>query len=257
MAGCEPRQLTTVLAATECLLDTAFNAHGVSATTMGATPCTIVSGSGREAAGVNAGMGALGSGSRANGCIGRAVKLVLQNCGGAKLGQSVALCYMCMFAFFATAPLRVGLSVFCVSDKRVATGFGLMGEGSGCSVDRMRYVFQMPNTDVSCLHHRRDGVYDAGNTDEVHDVHRGERGRGARVAAVPRGAAGCTRGRHRCDDARGHVWASSGRRSLSCDPTPASSPLYPPRSCAACVDCSIATAMLVSLAHIFVCQCAP
>jgi hypothetical protein len=86
MAGCEPRQLTTVLAAVECLLDPEFNAHGVSATTMGATPCSIVSGPVRTAAGVNSGMGALGSGHRANGCIGRAVKLVLQNCGGAKLG---------------------------------------------------------------------------------------------------------------------------------------------------------------------------
>jgi hypothetical protein len=90
MAGCEPRHLTTVLASTECLLHTDFNAHGVSATTMGATPCTIVSGPVRTAAGLNSGMGALGSGTRANAAIGRAVKLVLQNVGGARLGGTYA-----------------------------------------------------------------------------------------------------------------------------------------------------------------------
>lgn len=86
MAGCEPRHLTTVLAAVECLLHTDFNAHGVSATTMGATPCTIVSGPIRAAAGINSGLGVLGSGNRANAVVGRAVKLVLQNVGGARLG---------------------------------------------------------------------------------------------------------------------------------------------------------------------------
>lgn len=85
MAGCEPRQFRIVLAAVEALLRPEFNIHGVGATTMGATPALIVSGPCRHQAGLNMGTGALGSGSRAT-CIGRALKLVLQNVGGAVLG---------------------------------------------------------------------------------------------------------------------------------------------------------------------------
>jgi len=86
MAGCNPSQLPVVLAATEAMLDPKFNLHGVHATTMGATPCVIVNGPARQEAGINCGLGALGSGTRANACIGRALKLILQNVGGAKLG---------------------------------------------------------------------------------------------------------------------------------------------------------------------------
>ena len=85
MAGCAPRQFTVVLAAVEAMLHPNFNIHGVSATTMGATPCIIVNGPVRHAAGLNMSHGALGSGSRANAAIGRTLKLVLQNVGGAKL----------------------------------------------------------------------------------------------------------------------------------------------------------------------------
>lgn len=53
---------------------------------MGGTPCLVINGSAAEKLGLNHGCGALGSGSRANATIGRAVKLVLQNVGGAKLG---------------------------------------------------------------------------------------------------------------------------------------------------------------------------
>jgi hypothetical protein len=48
----------------------------------------VVSGPGAEEAGVNSGLGCLGSGTRANATIGRALKLVLHNVGGARLGGS-------------------------------------------------------------------------------------------------------------------------------------------------------------------------
>lgn len=86
LAGCEPKQLRVVLAATEAMLAEPFNLHGVSATTMGATPCVLVNGPARLDAGLNAGLGALGSGTRANASVGRALKLILQNVGGAQLG---------------------------------------------------------------------------------------------------------------------------------------------------------------------------
>eukprot|EP00041_Stephanoeca_diplocostata_P004005 m.40109 g.40109 ORF g.40109 m.40109 type:complete len:494 (-) comp14782_c0_seq5:3556-5037(-) len=86
MAGCLPKHFTTVLAAVECVLDSKVNAHGMNATTMGATPCVILNGPMRHDIDANMKHGALGSGSRTNACIGRAIKLVLQNVGGAKLG---------------------------------------------------------------------------------------------------------------------------------------------------------------------------
>jgi hypothetical protein len=85
MAGCRPEQFAVALAAVEAMLDKRFNLHGVSATTMGATPVVVVSGPARLAAGLNFQAGVLGSGSR-NVAIGRTLKLVLQNQGGAKLG---------------------------------------------------------------------------------------------------------------------------------------------------------------------------
>jgi len=86
MAGCSPKHLRIVLAAVECMLDPKFGLHGSSATTMGATPAVLVSGPCRDECGINYQHGALGSGHRANATIGRAVKLVLHNLGGARLG---------------------------------------------------------------------------------------------------------------------------------------------------------------------------
>jgi hypothetical protein len=90
LAGCQPCHLTIVIAAVRAMLDPAFNLHGVHATTMGATPMLIINGSNRiaQASHLNFKHGALGSGqnNRANATIGRAVKLVLQNCGRAQLG---------------------------------------------------------------------------------------------------------------------------------------------------------------------------
>jgi len=66
MAGCEPAHLRIVLAAVEAVLSEPFNLHGVGATTMGATPCVIVSGPARHEAGLALSCGAMGSGTRAN-----------------------------------------------------------------------------------------------------------------------------------------------------------------------------------------------
>lgn len=86
MAGCSPIHFATVLAGVECMLDPAFGIHGVSATTMGATPCMIVNGPVRHSCEFNYKAGAMGSGTRANAVVGRALKLLLQNVGAAKLG---------------------------------------------------------------------------------------------------------------------------------------------------------------------------
>ncbi|CAJ1445924.1 unnamed protein product, partial [Effrenium voratum] len=85
MAGCVPEMFRLVLAATKAMLRPEFGLHGVHATTMGATPVVVVNGPCRLAAGVNCQLGVCGSGHRSH-CIGRALKLLLQNVGRARLG---------------------------------------------------------------------------------------------------------------------------------------------------------------------------
>jgi hypothetical protein len=87
MAGCKPEYLPVVIAVLEAICTPEFNIHGVMATTWGATPVIVVNGPIRKRLGMNMGMMALGYGARANATIGRAVKLVLRNIGGARPGE--------------------------------------------------------------------------------------------------------------------------------------------------------------------------
>ena len=86
LAGCRSEYLPVIIAAIEAACTDAFNAHGVMATTMGASPVMIVNGPIRRRIGMNMGLSALGQGNRANATIGRAVRLVLRNVGGARPG---------------------------------------------------------------------------------------------------------------------------------------------------------------------------
>ena len=86
MAGCRPEYLPVVIAAVEAVCTDEFNIHGVNATTMGASPVIVVNGPIRERIGMNMKLGALGAGNRANATIGRAVRLVIRNVGGARPG---------------------------------------------------------------------------------------------------------------------------------------------------------------------------
>jgi hypothetical protein len=86
MAGCKPEYLPVVIAALQAVCTDEFNIHGVMATTWGATPTIVVNGPIRHQLGMNMGLNALGQGNRANATIGRALKLVLRNLGGARPG---------------------------------------------------------------------------------------------------------------------------------------------------------------------------
>ena len=83
LAGCKPEYLPVVIAAVEAIATDDYNIHGVMATTMGASPVIVVNGPIRKKIGMNMGIGALGQGNRANSTIGRAVRLVVRNVGGA------------------------------------------------------------------------------------------------------------------------------------------------------------------------------
>lgn len=87
LAGCRPSYFPVVLAAVEAALDPAFNLHGQAVTTQPAGQLVIVNGPVRDRIGLNAKMGALGPGSRANLTIGRALRLVVSLTGGGMPGR--------------------------------------------------------------------------------------------------------------------------------------------------------------------------
>src|SRR5688572_28629692 len=86
MAGCEPAYLPAVIAAVEAIADPAFNLQGIQATTNPVAVWVIVSGPVAKELGVNGTYNCLGQGTHANATIGRALRLVLQNVGGALPG---------------------------------------------------------------------------------------------------------------------------------------------------------------------------
>ena len=86
MAGCEPEYLPVLIAAVEAVADPAFNLQGIQATTNPVAVWLVVNGPLAETLGVNAGFNCLGEGAWANATLGRALRLVLRNVGGALPG---------------------------------------------------------------------------------------------------------------------------------------------------------------------------
>ena len=86
MAGCKSEYMPVIMTVVEAICTNEYNIHGVMATTMGASPVIVVNGPVREKIGMNMKLGALGQGNRANATIGRAVRLLVRNMGGAKPG---------------------------------------------------------------------------------------------------------------------------------------------------------------------------
>lgn len=83
MAGCLPNYMPVIVAAIEAMCQEQFNLHGISATTGGTAPLLIVSGSVAQQLNMNGGVNCFGPGVRANATIGRAIRLILMNVGGA------------------------------------------------------------------------------------------------------------------------------------------------------------------------------
>ncbi len=88
MAGCRPEYLPVVIAAAECACDPAFNLHGVATSTHFSAPLVLVNGPVRARIGLNASFGVFGPGFRANATIGRALRLLMINIGGARPGET-------------------------------------------------------------------------------------------------------------------------------------------------------------------------
>ena len=86
MAGCLPEHFPLVVAATRGMLQAGFNLDGVQTTTGNVAPVVIVNGPCRDDLHINYSSNVLGQGWRANATIGRAIRLVLTNIGGATPG---------------------------------------------------------------------------------------------------------------------------------------------------------------------------
>ena len=88
MAGCLPEYMPVIVASLQAMMDERFNLRGVQCSTGIHTPLLIVNGPIAKRLNINSGHNCFGQGWRANATIGRAVKLVLVNLGGAIPGQT-------------------------------------------------------------------------------------------------------------------------------------------------------------------------
>lgn len=87
MAGCEPAYLPALIAAVEAVTDPAFNLQGMQTTTNPAAIWIIINGPLAQQLDVNATFNCIGEGAWANATIGRALRLILRNVGGALPGE--------------------------------------------------------------------------------------------------------------------------------------------------------------------------
>lgn len=84
LAGLPAHLLPYLVASVNAACAPAFNLFGLQTTTNPVTPAVVVGGPAHEAAGFHHGLGALGPGHRANATLGRALRLCMQNLGGAR-----------------------------------------------------------------------------------------------------------------------------------------------------------------------------
>lgn len=87
MAGCRPHHIPVVRAAVRAMAHDDFRVHIASSSTGGAAPVMVVNGPVRHTIDLNCSVNVFGPGRRANAVIGRAVRLVLWNCLGARSGE--------------------------------------------------------------------------------------------------------------------------------------------------------------------------
>jgi len=87
LAGCDPEYLPALIAATEAVADEKFNLQAIQATTNPVAVWVLFNGPAAHRLGVNATYNCIGQGAWANATIGRALRLILQNVGGALPGE--------------------------------------------------------------------------------------------------------------------------------------------------------------------------
>ena len=88
MAGCLPEVMPVVVAAVRAMLAPDFNLQALATTTHPVTPLVMVHGAVTDRLGFNGAANVFGQGNRANGTVGRAIRLIIQNIGGAIPGET-------------------------------------------------------------------------------------------------------------------------------------------------------------------------
>jgi hypothetical protein len=121
MAGCRPEYLPVVLAAAECACEPDFNLHGMATSTHFSAPLIVVNGPIRARIGLNASFGVFGPGYRANATIGRALRLLMINVGGARPGETS----MSTFG-------HPGRYTYCIGEHEEASPWPPFHAGRGC-----------------------------------------------------------------------------------------------------------------------------
>ena len=124
MAGCKPAYLPLILTAVEAMTAEQFNLHGVQVTTSHVGPMLIVNGPIRKQLEINDGFNLFGQGYRANATIGRALRLICTNIGGALPGELDR-------AAFGHA----GKYTCCIAEKEEASPWDAMHVNRGFEAD--------------------------------------------------------------------------------------------------------------------------
>ncbi len=86
MAGCAPEYLPVIITAVQAMLEERFNLYALQTTTHPCAPMLVLNGPIARELGVNSRYNVFGPGWRANATIGRAIRLILLNIGGALPG---------------------------------------------------------------------------------------------------------------------------------------------------------------------------
>lgn len=87
LAGCTGKYIPALIAAVQAVCAPEFNLQGIQTTTNPAAVWLILNGPVARELGINSGKNCLGQGTRANATLGRALRLVMQNVGGAFPGD--------------------------------------------------------------------------------------------------------------------------------------------------------------------------
>ena len=87
MAGCEPAMMRVLVPMVRAMCDERFDLHGLQATTHLAMPLIIINGPVRDELGFNYQAGVFSNRVRANASVGRTLRLIARNLGGARPGE--------------------------------------------------------------------------------------------------------------------------------------------------------------------------
>jgi hypothetical protein len=139
MAGCRPELVRVVLAAVEGVLRPGYNLYSIQATTGSVTPLITVSGPLASQVGIHGGAGCLGPGHPANLAVGRALRMVLTNIGGAIPGE-----------FDRATSGQPGKIALCVAENQAANPWPPLQVELGYKADQSIVVIDsvMGTTDI-------------------------------------------------------------------------------------------------------------